>query len=415
MAAGPVVTVAPPVPSHSAAHPRWVRWLPHLPIAALVVAYAVRFSLLSVSVYDGYGDPGFDMGIFDQGVWLLSRFETPFVTVMGRNLFGDHTSFVLLLAVPLYWIYPAAQTLLVLQSCLLAAAAVPIYLVGVRRLGNPWVATLLAAAYLLNPALQNGNLEQFHPECFGVFGIALALYAAIEWKPKLLVASVLLVLLVKEDTALLIVPLAVWIFFRRSKAWGGWIAVVAAAYMAFAYEVVIRTLLGTASFYANRIPFGGVGGLVHATVTKPGTVWNYLRAGGRPWYLWQMGFPFGLLFLIAPEVAFISLGTVGENVVSNFPYMHEIDFHYSLMVVPVLAMGTVWAVVRLRTLPWRALSGGVVFGCALWACTLWGLAPFSLSPYPHWSPKSPQVAQVNYAKEAIPPHAVVSAFYAFVP
>ena len=70
------------------------------------------------------------MGIFDQGVWLLSRFHAPFVTVMGRNLFGDHTSFILLLAVPLYWIWPHAQTLLVLQTCLLAAAAIPIYLLA---------------------------------------------------------------------------------------------------------------------------------------------------------------------------------------------------------------------------------------------------------------------------------------------
>ena len=84
-------------------------------------------------MHDGYGTPGYDMGIFDQGVWLLSRFHAPFVTVMGRNLFGDHTSFILLLAVPLYWVWPHAQTLLVLQTCLLAAAAVPVYLLALRR------------------------------------------------------------------------------------------------------------------------------------------------------------------------------------------------------------------------------------------------------------------------------------------
>ena len=97
-------------------------WLVHLPVAALVVAYAALFGRLSVAVHDGYGTPPFDMGIFDQGVWLLSRFHAPFVTIMGRNLFGDHTSFILLLAVPLYWIYPHAAALLVLQSCLIAAA-----------------------------------------------------------------------------------------------------------------------------------------------------------------------------------------------------------------------------------------------------------------------------------------------------
>jgi uncharacterized membrane protein len=85
------------------AWPHLRRLPPHLPVLVLIVAYAVRFSLLSVQVQDGYGTPGYDMGIFDQGVWLLSRFHAPFVTVMGRDLFGDHTSFILLLAVPLYW------------------------------------------------------------------------------------------------------------------------------------------------------------------------------------------------------------------------------------------------------------------------------------------------------------------------
>jgi hypothetical protein len=90
-----------------------LRRLVHLPVAVLIGAYVLWFGHLSVAVHDGYGTPGYDMGIFDQGVWLLSRFHAPFVTVMGRNLFGDHTSFILLLAVPLYWIWPHAQTLLV--------------------------------------------------------------------------------------------------------------------------------------------------------------------------------------------------------------------------------------------------------------------------------------------------------------
>ena len=85
------------------------RALPHLPVLVLAAAYAIRFSELSVAVHDGFGTPPFDMAIPDQGIWLLSRFHAPFVTVMGRNLFADHTSWILLLAVPLYWVYPHAQ------------------------------------------------------------------------------------------------------------------------------------------------------------------------------------------------------------------------------------------------------------------------------------------------------------------
>lgn len=376
----------------------------------MLALYIARFGLLSVQVQDGFGAPGYDLGIFDQGVWLLSRFDAPFVTVMGRDLFGDHTSFVLLLAVPLYWLWPAVQTLLVLQTVLLAGAAVPIFVLARRRLGGVWMPSALTAAYLLNPALQRGSLEQFHPECFLVAFLAIAILAALEWWPRLLLVCVVGALLVKEDTALLVIPLGVWVYYRRDKAWGAGIAVAAGAYMAFAFEVVIRALLGTAAFYGNRIPFGGLAGLVESPFVHPGKLWSYLTSGGRPYYLWQMGASFGWVFLASPEVAAVASLNVAENVVSNFPYMHQIPYHYSLDAVPVLAMGTVFAISRLAGPAKRSVACCAVVAFAVISCYLWGLAPFSLNPtYPHLAPASHAVAARNRALSAIPADAVVSA------
>jgi uncharacterized membrane protein len=390
------------------------RVLPHLPVAVLIAAYVLRFGLLSVQVHDAYGTPGYDMGIFDQGVWLLSRFHAPFVTVMGRNLFGDHTSFILLLAVPLYWVWPHAQALLVLQTCLLAAAAVPIYLLALRRTRNGLIATTLVAAYLLNPALQNGNLEQFHPEAFLVLSVAVAIYAAVESRPALLTVAVAASLLVKEDAAFLMVPLAVWVYFRRNRAWGVKIAVAALAWMAFAYWVVIASLLGTTSFYADRIPFGGLSGLATTVIAHPVGFWRYARSGGRLFYLWQMGAAFGFAFLIAPELAAVAGLAIGENVLSTFPYMHQILYHYAMPTVVVLALGTVFAVGALSTAFRRYLAATMVFAAAFVSCVLWGLAPFSRQSYPHASPSSPQVLAINSLLRQVPANAVVSAYYPYV-
>jgi uncharacterized membrane protein len=336
------------------------------------------------------------------------------VTVMGRNLFGDHTSFILLLAVPLYWVWPHAQTLLVLQTCLLAAAAVPIYLLALRRTKSGLIATALAAAYLLNPALQNGNLEQFHPEAFLVLSVALAIYAAVESKPVLLTGAVVATLLVKEDTALLIIPLGVWVYFRRNRAWGLTMVAAAAAWAVFAYEVVIATLLGTTSFYSNRIPFGSLGGLATTVVAHPVRFWRYARSQGRLFYLWQMGAAFGFGFVLAPELAAVALLTVSENVLSTFPYMHQILYHYSMPTVPVLALGTVFAVSVLSSAARRYLATAVVLAAAFISCLFWGLAPFSQQSYPHSSPNSPQVRAIDSLLRLVPPDAVVSAHYSYV-
>jgi hypothetical protein len=75
------------------------RWI----LVAATAGYVILFSFWTLRNHYGFGTFGFDLGIFDQGMWLLSRFKEPFVTVRGLNLFGDHTSFILLPLVPFYW------------------------------------------------------------------------------------------------------------------------------------------------------------------------------------------------------------------------------------------------------------------------------------------------------------------------
>ena len=218
-------------------------------------------------------------------------------------------------------------------------------------------------------------------------------------------------LLVKEDTALLLVPLGLWVLWRRNRRWGMWIIAGSIAYALFATQVVIATLLGTSTFYADRIPFGGLGGLIAAPFAHPGRFWTYVRSGYKPFYMWQMGVSFGWVFLIAPEVAAIGVLTLAENVLSTFPYMQQILYHYSLPLVAVLAMGTAFAVGQVRDSAGRHIATSVVVAAALVSCTLWGLAPFSDRSYPHMSPNGPQTIAINQVLTTVPPDAVVSAYY----
>ena len=88
----------------------------------------------TVEIHRGLGTSAYDFGLYDQGIWLLSRFESPFVTLMGRNLFGDHSSFILLFLVPFYWFDPPTSFLLVVQSVVIALGAVPLFWYAKRRL-----------------------------------------------------------------------------------------------------------------------------------------------------------------------------------------------------------------------------------------------------------------------------------------
>lgn len=390
-------------------------WLRHVPVAVLILAYAVRFGSLTVNVLHGYGEPAFDLGIPDQGIWLLSRFHNPFVTVMGRQLFGDHTSFIYLLLVPLYWVYPHTSALLIVQADLLATAAIPIYLLGRHLLHSTTLATLGAAAYLLNPALQQGNMEQFHVEAFEVALIAWAIWAAVVWRPRLVIVAVGLLLLCKEDAAMYAVPLAVWVFARRDRRVGAGLFAGSLLAAGLNNWVAIPALLGVSNVHTNRLPFGGIGGAVREIIRHPGQVASYLVSDSRPYYVWQLTFAAGGVFVTAPEIAAVAVVGLGVNLWSTFPYQHQIEYHYTLTIVPVLACGTLWAVSRLRSVRWRRAAMWITAAVALEACVLWGLAPFSDKNYPHTSPSSPLVAQITYVLKAVPRHAAVSAYYDFVP
>ncbi|HET9728137.1 MAG TPA: DUF2079 domain-containing protein, partial [Acidimicrobiia bacterium] len=332
----------------------WARWAPGATVGLMVGAYWLWFAHLTGSIHRGYGDSAFDLGLYDQGVWLLSRFHAPFVTLMGRNLFGDHTQFSLLALVPFYWLRPDATTLLTVQALLLALGAVPVYLLARRRLSNPWWAVALAAAFLVHPALGQSNLENFHPDSFLVPLLGFALYAAIEDKPRMFVAFSILCLLCKEDVALALVPIALWYALLRNRRVGLWIAAgsVGVAFV-MAYGVM-RSLIGVPTRNAWRIPFSACGtkcGLgrhlrdfVSTVFTDPMRVLRYLRYDNRPFYVWQLLAPTGFVFLVAPEVALTAVVVIAVNVFSTVGFQHQIGFHYSMEILPVLALGTVYAI-----------------------------------------------------------------------
>ena len=126
--------------------------------------------------------------------------------------------------------------------------------------------------------------------------------------------------------------------------------------------------------------------------------------------------PTGLMFLIAPEVAATVVLVLIANVVSNFGYQHQIAYHYSMVILPGLAMGTAYAISRLHKFKWRAVAVAIVGLSSLWSAFLWAPFPFSVhSEVPHWSPSYPAVTAIEQVKKQVPPNAVISTYYSFAP
>jgi uncharacterized membrane protein len=130
---------------------------------ALVAIYVATFGTLTWKHHSNFGTFAFDMGIYDQAIWLLSRFHVPFVTVRGLNYFGHHVNPVTILFVPAYWLGAGPRFLYLVETIWMAAGAVPVYLLGRDRLGDPWLGAALAASFLAFPSLGWINRWHFHP------------------------------------------------------------------------------------------------------------------------------------------------------------------------------------------------------------------------------------------------------------
>ena len=118
-------------------------------LGVAVAVYIVVFCRLTFGLYDRYQMMAFDLGIFDQATWLISRGHAPFVTVRGIHLLDDHFSAFLCLLAPLYRLWDSPKTLLLAQTAALALGALPVYGLARRKTGS---APAAAGFLLRHPA-----------------------------------------------------------------------------------------------------------------------------------------------------------------------------------------------------------------------------------------------------------------------
>jgi uncharacterized membrane protein len=415
--------------SPSPVRPFNLRW-PTAPQILMVVALSTwtwYFTKRSLDIHHSLGTSSYDSGLYDQGIWLLSRFDAPFVTLMGRNLLGDHTSLVLLLVVPLYWLFPAAGTMFFAQAAAIAAGAIPVFLYGRRRLESEWLALVGAGAYLLHPAVGWANLENFHPDAFlGVF-VGFAIYFALESRWRLYATFVVLSLLVKEDVSLVIVPLGIWVALRRDRRIGLLTIFGSLAFMAVAMLLVMRSLIGVPTRNGWRIPFGGPRGVIDTAITNPTDLVDHLRSDDRPWYLWQMTAPFAWLFARLPDVAMISALVLFTNVLSTFWYQYQVAYHYSLVAVPALAIGTVYAIGAMRdrrisaqagrtiAVPVRLIAIIVLAATSMVTAFMWSPLPWGRNALYYGDPSNEYSVTARELIDEIPANASVAAHYRLTP
>ena len=113
--------------------------------------------VLSLKRYDNYEYGKFDLGNMSQMVWNSAHFRFMEVTdQFGTNMprWGmSHVDPVLLVFVPIYWIYAHPMIMVFIQQIVVLSGAFAIYYLLKHKTSSPVLAFLAAIAYTFYPAI----------------------------------------------------------------------------------------------------------------------------------------------------------------------------------------------------------------------------------------------------------------------
>lgn len=409
------------------ARPLWARGDVRPLLAGLAGERAARaVTLLAMALFAGgvgglavfrharFASYSFDLGIYEQALWLISRGEVPFVTVRGVHVLGDHFTPILYPLALLYRLGVGIEGLVLFQAAALALGAWPLYRMGTRVTGSPWMGTAAAVAYLLYPPLRAIACFDFHPIALAIPGLLFALDFAFEQRAAPMLLACLWSVLCKQEVAVVVACLGIWyaVRWRQPRALG--LTAAGVAWFALALRLTAHFAGVSESGYLDLYSRYGhsTAEVLRTFLLTPCVPLGHLAGHETGRYLLLLLVPLALLPLRSPGILWLLAFPLALNLFSNRDFMRGLEHHYTALLIPVLFAAAVATVARARAgWPRRTLVSAWLF-CA--AAAAWAVVPREQQRA--WKPvlSAGGATEVRAALAAIPAGASVSASHSLV-
>lgn len=374
----------------------------HLPLVialALGAAYAVVVSVYAINNYHALKTRTWDLAIYANVMYQSSHGVPMGCSIMEGGYHNSaHFDPILLLLALFYRLYPHTEYLLVAQSVWCALGVLPAFLLGRHHLRSAWAGTAMAAVWVLNPALQGANLLDFHSLTLVATPLLLALYFLETGRTKAYLATLAILLLIREDVSLMmsLVGVALIIDRERRTARLGALTIL----VSLAYVIVAKLLFMNASgvfnegddsygysyYFTFMIPnkLGLTDYLITLATNPVHTLLQALSAEKIDFVL-KMLAPLLFLPLVAPRWRILLLYGVVSILFSSREYMYTIHYQYPMPILPTLVALAPAGIRRLEDRGLLAMpplgragalgvAGGVLFASLL-ACLKLGALP----------------------------------------
>lgn len=308
-------------------------YLVTLSTSILFVASSVRHNLFQSNA--------FDLGIFDNGIYLVSQGKTPYITFRELHILGDHAAFILYFLALFYVIYPTVYWLFFIQAITLSGAVIPIWYLAKLKGLKESQANAIALVYLLYPLIFNVNLFDFHPEVIAIPAIFTAVLAAKLNKRLWFYTAILITLSCKAVLSFTVVGLGIWLsVFEGKKRDGLIVIIIGTIWFLITTQIIIPHFSGKEAAAVERYSFLGdsVAEIAMNLIFKPQIILSNLFTSANLEYLILLFIP--ILWSISWKslksfhYLIPAIPTLFLNLLTDYQPQKDLVHQYSLTIIP---------------------------------------------------------------------------------
>lgn len=311
---------------------------------ALFLISSISYSALSLIRHNNFQSFAYDLGIYDQIIWLYSKFQAPFSTVKIPNMviLADHFTPSLALLSPIFWIKDDIRILLIAQALVFTSSLFPIYKIAKSKKLSELSVFAVCFSYLFFWGIQLALAFDFH-EITIAAGILAWLFYFIHFKKwKLYFLFLIIFLGFKEDIPLIAASLGIFTILTYKNFRVGLTTIA----LSISYFFIVTKVLMTEKVLGQKFSHG---------VDFPNSLKNYFDVVFTPFIpKWKTIFltllPFSFLPLFIKGALFMITAHFFIHFLDpRFYGRWEIALHYRAPLTPILAVGAIFALSRLKT------------------------------------------------------------------
>jgi len=386
-------------------------------LLSMMSIYFIVFSMIPISQHNAFATFGFDLGLVDQQIWLVSQGKEPFSTIRGLHTFGDHVPVIVFFIAPLYWFWADVKAILILQTVVIALGAIPIYWLARDKLKKKWISLIFPLVYFLYPAVEYINLWHFHFEALAISFILFAFYYMTKEKYILFGLFSFLAIACKETVSIVILFLGVYIFMKHSRKLGIITALASMIWLIVCMSIILPYFneFGSPHLIYRYGAFGSTFEELAANlILKPDLVLSTIFTPFNMKYLFELLAPVGFISLLSPPTLAISVPTMITHLLSGHEPQRTIYFQYTAAIIPFIFISLIYGSARII----KGIKSKYFLVIFLLIITLLSnhylsSSPISINPVYYLMPDN--VNTLNNAISIIPEDANVSATYLLVP